>query len=100
MRVDSHSETQDYDQAIADYSQAIRLKPDYAKAYDNRGNAYSRLGRFDPAFADFRQGGANPVRAIVLLCGMPAMTVLLGLAAMRFVRQRLLLNRRRAINTQ
>ena len=30
----------DYDRAIQDYDQAIRLKPDYAIAFNNRGDAY------------------------------------------------------------
>ena len=32
-----------YDRAIDDYSQAIRLDPNYAFAYNNRGNAYDDL---------------------------------------------------------
>ena len=38
-RGDSYSDIQDYDRAIADYDQAIRLKPDYAEAYNKRGYA-------------------------------------------------------------
>jgi len=40
------------DRAIADYSEAIRIKPDYANAYRNRGRAYGRTGRYDNAIAD------------------------------------------------
>jgi tetratricopeptide (TPR) repeat protein len=32
----------EHDKAIADYTEAIRLKPDYARAYYNRGLAYQR----------------------------------------------------------
>ena len=35
---------EDWDTAIACYSDAIRLKPDYAKAYNNRGIAYRKKG--------------------------------------------------------
>jgi tetratricopeptide (TPR) repeat protein len=42
-----------YDEAIADYDVAIRLKPDDAWAYSNRGNAYNKKGEHDRAIADF-----------------------------------------------
>jgi len=32
-----------YEKAISDYTEAIRLKPDYAEAYQNRGIAYVNL---------------------------------------------------------
>jgi tetratricopeptide (TPR) repeat protein len=32
-------EQNDFDGAIADYNQAIRIDPEYALAYNNRGNA-------------------------------------------------------------
>jgi tetratricopeptide (TPR) repeat protein len=41
--------------AIADYTEAIRLKPDYAHAYNNRGNAKSALGNFQGAIADYTE---------------------------------------------
>jgi tetratricopeptide (TPR) repeat protein len=43
-----------YDQAIADYTMAIRLRPDYAEAYNDRGHAYHwKGGNGDRAIADF-----------------------------------------------
>ena len=47
------SEKQDYDAAIAAYSEAIRLDPKYAAAYSNRGAAYGGEGQYDRAIADF-----------------------------------------------
>ena len=41
--------------AIADYTQAIRLKPDYADAYFNRGIAKYALGDKQGAIADLKQ---------------------------------------------
>jgi tetratricopeptide (TPR) repeat protein len=38
-RGDQYSEIKDFKAAIADYTQAIRLNPDYAEAYNNRGYA-------------------------------------------------------------
>ena len=44
-----------YNEAIADYSKAIELKPDYADAYINRGNAYCNLNKYDEALADYNK---------------------------------------------
>ena len=43
----------DYKGAITDYTQAIRLKPDYAAAYNNRGLAKDDLGQHFAAIADY-----------------------------------------------
>lgn len=44
-----------YDQAIANYNQAIQLQPDYAEAFSNRGQAYTRKGDYDQAIVDYDQ---------------------------------------------
>jgi tetratricopeptide (TPR) repeat protein len=44
-----------YDRAIADYSQAIQLDPDYAPVYSDRGNVYSDKKDYDRAIADYSQ---------------------------------------------
>ena len=43
----------DLESAIAAYDEAIRLKPDYAKAYNNRGVAKDDFGRYEDAIADY-----------------------------------------------
>ena len=45
----------DYDRAIADYDQVIRLDPKHALAYSYRGSAYRHKGEYDRAIADFDQ---------------------------------------------
>lgn len=45
----------DYDSKIADYTEAIRLNPQYALAYYNRGNARSDKGDKDGAIADYTE---------------------------------------------
>jgi tetratricopeptide (TPR) repeat protein len=45
----------DYQGAIATYTQAIALNPNYAQAYHNRGNARSKLGDNQGAVADYNQ---------------------------------------------
>jgi tetratricopeptide (TPR) repeat protein len=45
----------DFDRAIADYNEAIRLDPKYATAYNNRGTAYSSKGNYDRAIADYNE---------------------------------------------
>ncbi|HKQ79230.1 MAG TPA: tetratricopeptide repeat protein [Blastocatellia bacterium] len=41
--------------AIADFSEAIRLDPKYAMAYNNRGVAYVTKNEYDRAIADFSE---------------------------------------------
>ncbi len=45
----------DFQGAITDFSEAIKLKPDYAEAYYNRGNAYSELADNNKAITDFSE---------------------------------------------
>jgi tetratricopeptide (TPR) repeat protein len=45
----------DYDQAITDFNQAIKLRPDFAAAYSGRGVSYSYKGDYDQAITDFNQ---------------------------------------------
>lgn len=44
-----------FNQAIADFNQAIAMVPEYAKAYYNRGSAYDKMGELDKAIADYRK---------------------------------------------
>lgn len=44
-----------YDLAIHDFDQAIRLSPDFANAFNNRGLAYDYKGEYDRAIQDFNQ---------------------------------------------
>ena len=44
-----------FDRAIAESSEAIRLNKRFAKAYNNRGVAYSRKREYDKAVADFNE---------------------------------------------
>ncbi|MDR2553384.1 MAG: tetratricopeptide repeat protein [Treponema sp.] len=45
----------DYDQAIADFTQAIRLEPNNSYRYEDRANAYEKKGDYDQAIADYTQ---------------------------------------------
>ena len=47
-----------YDQAIADFSQAIRLAPDLDYAYFNRGDTYEINGERQRAVKDFMKSYA------------------------------------------
>jgi tetratricopeptide (TPR) repeat protein len=47
---------QDYDKAIKDHDEAIRLDPNYAAGFMHRGNTYARRGDFDRALADHSEG--------------------------------------------
>jgi tetratricopeptide (TPR) repeat protein len=50
-----YDDKRDYDRAIADYAQVIRLDPKHAFAYSYRGSAYRHKGEYDRAIADFDQ---------------------------------------------
>jgi len=43
----------DLNKAIADYTKAIEINPNYAKAYNNRGLAWHNKDDYDKAIADF-----------------------------------------------
>jgi tetratricopeptide (TPR) repeat protein len=45
----------DYDRAIADYAQAIKLNAKFAAAFVNRGVAYDKKGDYDRAIQDYDQ---------------------------------------------
>lgn len=49
----SRYKRKDYQGAIADYTEAIRLKPDYVQYYLNRGDAYAKAGNKAKAMEDF-----------------------------------------------
>ncbi len=46
---------EDYQGAISDYNQAIRLNPQLVEAYVNRGWAYDELGDYPQAISDYNQ---------------------------------------------
>ena len=52
-RGNARNDQRQFELAVADYSRAIKLKPDYAKAYYNRGNAHIDLRRYALAIADY-----------------------------------------------
>ena len=49
----AHKNNKDFDRAISDYSEAIRLDPNYAHAYLNRGVLLADKREIDRAIADF-----------------------------------------------
>ena len=51
----SELKQQEYEKAIQYYTESIKSKPDYTATYNNRGNAYSRIGKFQKAIEDFNK---------------------------------------------
>ena len=52
---DEHHDREEFEQAIADLNQAIRLNPKLVKAYNLRGIVYDDQGKYDLAIADYNQ---------------------------------------------
>jgi lipoprotein NlpI len=50
-----YEQAKQYDNALADYSQALSLDPNYRDAYNNRGNVYQDKDQHDSAIADYNQ---------------------------------------------
>ena len=50
---DDHYRQGELDEALADYTEAIRLDPKNAEAYNNRALTYNRKGELDKAITDF-----------------------------------------------
>lgn len=42
----TYAKNKNWDSAIADYNQALKLKPDYVSAYNNREAAYHQQGQY------------------------------------------------------
>ena len=64
-RGNSQAELPDYEGAIRDYTEAIRINSDSPHYYFNRGNAYADLYRFDDALLDYnRVTGSDSTNAI------------------------------------
>src|SRR5262245_35032587 len=49
----SRAATGQYDKALADFNEVLRLRPNYSKEYYNRGEMQSGLGDYDKAIADY-----------------------------------------------
>jgi lipoprotein NlpI len=45
----------DFESALADFNEAIRIDPKYATAYDNRGDVWKAKGDYDRAIADYTE---------------------------------------------
>jgi tetratricopeptide (TPR) repeat protein len=54
-RADSYFHKEDYEKAIADYDQVLKLKPNLAGAYNDQGIAYKRQGNYIQAVLDYDQ---------------------------------------------
>ena len=48
-------EKREYHGALANYTEAILIRPDYAEAYYNRGEVYYSIGEYNDAIADYTE---------------------------------------------
>src|SRR3984885_2122000 len=52
-RGNAYTDKGEYELAIQDYDESIKLNPNYAKPFNNRGVAYQKKGDYDRAIKDF-----------------------------------------------
>ena len=52
------------DEAVAQYQQALALKPDFAEAHNNLGTALQDQGKVDEAVAQYRRALGLSIRAM------------------------------------
>jgi Flp pilus assembly protein TadD len=52
-RGNAYAEKGQYQPAIDDYNEALRLQPNFTSAYFNRGNVYKNLGQYKMAIKDY-----------------------------------------------
>ena len=48
-----HAQKGEYQEAVDDFTRAIKIKPDFADAYYNRGLVYYNLGKYQEAVDDY-----------------------------------------------
>jgi tetratricopeptide (TPR) repeat protein len=66
-RATAYHDKGDYDQAIADYDEAIRLDPSDAEVFNSRGVAHHHKGDYDQAIADYSEAiRLDPKNAMAL----------------------------------
>ena len=53
IRGDAYQKKGDFDRAISDYGEVIKLDSEKAAAFNNRGDAYQEKGDFDRAISDY-----------------------------------------------
>ena len=44
-----------YEEAISTYKKALKLKPDYAEAYNNLGNIFNKIGKNEESILNYRE---------------------------------------------
>jgi tetratricopeptide (TPR) repeat protein len=77
------------DKALADFNRAIKLQPDYPRAYSNRSIVYLRKGRIGLAVIDYKRAGGSPTRVILSISIILVVILALVLALYRlFLRRR------------
>src|SRR5262249_5315379 len=55
LRGTAYGQAGDYEKALADFSAAIRINPQFYQAYNNRALILLRMGRLDAALSDYNQ---------------------------------------------
>ena len=55
-----------YDQAISDYTKALKINPRYVDVYNTRGNIYAKKGLYDKAISEYKKRNNYPLVSRVI----------------------------------
>ncbi|MEZ5083744.1 MAG: tetratricopeptide repeat protein [Bacteroidales bacterium] len=70
QRGNAYKVEKDYEKAMADYSEAIKINPEFRRAYEQRGYIYSLQENYGPAISDFKMALSLNPKSYIAWCSL------------------------------